>query len=121
MLFAALYALVVGTLMLIVWIALLVTGQVPDLPAQLPSLIFHWVAELLTAVALILAGAGVLRKRTWHMWGYPLAMGMLVYTLINRPGYYAQRGEWAMVGMFGVLGLLWIIAMAVYLSRRAQP
>jgi len=31
---------------------------------------------------------------------------MLLYTLIVSPGYFAQKGQWAFVGMFAVILVL---------------
>jgi hypothetical protein len=40
-----------------------------------------------------------------------LALGMLSYTLIQSPGYFAQQQVWALVGMFAVLLALALIGL----------
>ncbi len=108
------YAIVVGALMLLVWVFLLFSGQVPDMETQFLALVFHWAAELVTALALIASGLALWKSKRWAAWGYPLAMGMLIYALINSPGFYVQRQEWGMVAMFALVLPLAIIALVLY-------
>ena len=42
---------------------------------------------------------------------YLVAVGMLLYTVVNSPGYFAQRREWPMVGMFGVIFILALVSL----------
>jgi hypothetical protein len=60
---------------------------------------FHLGAELLTAGAWIASGIGLL---TGALWGPGLglfAFDALIYSVINSPGYFAQRREWRLIGM----------------------
>jgi len=44
-----------------------------------------------------------------------LSMGMLIYTLIQSPGYYMETEDFGLVGMFGImlaLAILMVIKMA---------
>ncbi len=116
--FASGYAIVVGALMLIVWAFLLVAGEVHDIQTQFLALVFHWAAELITALALIASGLALWKSKRWAAWGYPLAMGMLIYSLINSPGFYAQAQEWEMVGMFAALLVLAVAALALFVRGR---
>ncbi len=120
--FAGWYGVVVGGLMLAQWAFFLITGNVPELQSEPLRIAFHLAAELLTAAALIVAGAGLLRARSrtgtggWARTLYLLAAGMVIYSEIVSPGYFAQQGQWFMVGMFAVvLGLA--IASVVCLVR----
>lgn len=98
--YAIIYALLVGTGMLGMWSMLLVTGQVPEVETEPIRLAFHLAAEAMTAVALIVAASGVARRARWGRSVYLLATGMLAYTLVVSPGYYAQAGDVAFVVMF---------------------
>lgn len=91
--------------MLGLWAALIGTGGVPELETAPGEIGFHLAAELLTALALVLAGAGVWAGRAWAGRAYPVALGMLLYTTINSAGYYAGLGKLAVVGMFVALVL----------------
>lgn len=108
MIFAAAYAISVGVLMLVQWALTAARDRIPDPTEALSGrgrreLVFHWVAESLTSISLVTAGIALLLQRTWAPRIYMLAMGMLVYTVINSAGYFAQRREWPMVAVFGAL------------------
>lgn len=108
--FTAWYCLVVGLLMLISW-PFFLTGQVPQLQTEPYALFAHLLAESVTAVSLIVAAAGLLQKRVWAVRVALVAVGMLLYTVINSPGYFAQQGEWPLVAMFVVLLILALISL----------
>ena len=109
--FTAIYALAVGVLMVAQWTFFILSGQVPELQSEPLRTAFHLMAELATAVALLAAGIGILRKSSWARSLAMLALGMLSYTLIQSPGYFAQQQVWALVGMFAVLLALALIGL----------
>lgn len=113
MTFPALYALIVGTLMIGQWAFFLATGQVPELETEPLRIRFHLAAEFATAIALVIGGLGLLTAQNWSYWVYMVAMGMLLYTMIVSPGYFAQKGQWPFVGMFAVLLVLALICIAL--------
>ena len=101
--FAAWCSLVIGSLMLAQWTFLIAAGQVPELRTEPIAIAYHLAAEVVTAVALIAAGILLLRR---HPRGVALGLvanGMLLYTVIVSPGYFAQHGQWPLVAMFAVL------------------
>lgn len=104
------YSSVVGFFMLIFWSALLLTDQVP--PEQIPwAISFHLAGEILTGLLLIFSGAGLWLEKHWARILSPFALGMLLYTVIVSPGYYAQLGNLPMVIMFTILIALTIAAL----------
>lgn len=112
--FSGWFAILVGVCMLVQWAMFLLTGNVPEVRTEPIRLGFHVAAELSTAVLLLVSGAGALNARRW---GRPLllvALGMLVYTVIVSPGYFAQRHQTWFVVMFGV-----ILALALAAIRAA--
>jgi len=114
--FPAWCSLSVGVLMLAQWSFFLAAGQVPEVRSAPIALAFHLVAEAATALALIAAGVMLLRRHRYARAVGLVANGMLIYTVIVSPGYFAQAGQWPLVGMFGVL-LLLAIASILQLSR----
>jgi hypothetical protein len=104
--FAGWYAAAVGILMLVQWGFFLGAGQVPELQTEPLRIAFHLAGEGATAIALIISGIGLLRSQRWARSAVLVALGMLVYTVIVSPGYFAQQGQWAFVGMFGALLIL---------------
>ena len=111
MVFAAVFALVVGVGMIGQWILFLATGQVPELETEPLRIRFHLAAEFTTALALLVGGLALLTDQPWGRWFYLLAAGMLLYTVIVSPGYFAEKGQWAFVGMFAVVLLLALVSI----------
>jgi hypothetical protein len=97
------FLLVVGVGIAGLWIALLSVGQVPEVAEGRVDIWFHIAAELLTAALLIAAGVALLRRSARAGLLAAVALGALVYTATNSPGYYAQSGDAAMVGMFALV------------------
>ena len=101
--FAAWSSLIISIGMLAQWTVFLATGQVPELVTEPWRIAFHLAAEGATSLALIAAAVGLFRGLAWGVWLSLVANGMLVYTAIVSPGYFAQLGQWAFVGMFGII------------------
>lgn len=72
------------------------------------------------AIALILGGVALLAQ---SLVGIPLtllALGMLLYTVINSPGYFAQEGQWSLVVMFGILTILSLASIILLVGSLDQ-
>jgi hypothetical protein len=111
MTFAAIFAIVVGAGMIGLWTFLCVSRQIPELETEPLRIGFHITAEIATAVALIIGGLGLLTDQTWGQPAILVSLGMLLYTVIVSPGYYAQKGVWAFVGMFAILLVLALVSI----------
>ena len=111
--FVAWYSIVVGVLMIGQWTFFLVAGLVPELQTEPWRIAFHLLGEGVTAIALIVSGVALLRRTMWAREAAFAALGMLTYTLLVSPGYFAQAGEWPLVAMFGVLLILTVVSYAV--------
>jgi peptidoglycan/LPS O-acetylase OafA/YrhL len=114
---AAIYAIVVGLLMFGQWAMFLATGNVPELQTEPIRISFHLAGEFITAGLLVASGLGLLTLKKWGYHVFLLSMGMLLYTIIVSPGYFAQLGQWVFVVMFALLVVLTLI-FAVLASRR---
>ncbi len=117
---AAPYAVIVGVLMIGQWIMFIATGQVPELEAEPVRISFHLAAEFLTAILLVIGGLGLFTRRRWGLSLFFVAMGMLLYTIIVSPGYFAQLGDFGFVGMFAVLFVLTVVLIALAISRGGE-
>ena len=49
-----------------------------------------------------------------------LSMGMLLYTIIVSPGYFAQLGQWVFVLMFAVLIALTVLFVVLAYRREGE-
>jgi hypothetical protein len=95
------------------WTFSYLSKQIPELETEPIRIRFHLAAEFATAIALIVGGLGLLTEQVWGRQVYLIAMGMLLYTVIVSPGYFAQKGEWPMVGMFAVVLILALVGIIV--------
>ena len=110
----ALYAIIVGLLIFGQWAFFLITRQVPELKTERVRVLFHIADEFLTAAVLIVSGVGLLAQQSWAAAIYPVAAGMLLYTILVSSGYFAQKHVWPIVGMFAVLLVLTVIRLVAF-------
>ena len=101
--FPAWYGIVVGLIMIAQWIFFLTTGNVPELQNEPWRIALHLAAEFTTALMLIASGIASLKSVARGRKILLVGLGMLIYGEIVSPGYFAQLGQWALVGMFAVL------------------
>jgi hypothetical protein len=111
--FPAWYGIVVGILMIAQWSLSIISGSVPEFQTEPWRIGFHLAAEFLTAIMLIVGGIAVLRSVAWGRTVLLIGLGMVIYSEIVSPGYFAQLGGWAIVGMFMVLlcGAIWSVLL----------
>ena len=114
MTFPGVYAILVGLLMIGQWTFFLSTRQVPELKTERVRVLFHIADEFLTAAVLIVSGIGLLAQQSWASAIYPVATGMLFYTVIVSSGYFAQKRAWPIVGMFALLLILTAISLIAF-------
>jgi hypothetical protein len=113
------FFIIVAILMVGQWGFFMATGAVPELWTEPWRIGFHLAAELATAASLLAGGVGLLRDRPWGKAAGLFAAGLLAYTCIVSPGYFAQLGQWPLVGMFAVLLVLDVLN-ALTLLRPAR-
>lgn len=101
--FPAWYGMGVGILIILQWIFFLATRSIPKSQTELREIGHHMAAELLLAVTLLVGGITALRSMQPGAKILLVAPGMATYREINSPGYFAQLGQWSLVGMFAVL------------------
>lgn len=115
MIFPAFFAIVVGVGMIVQWVASYLTKQIPELKTEPIRIWFHIAAEMTTALCLIAGGIGLLTAQTWSIPLYLVGSGMLFYTAIVSPGYFAQKGQWGWLVMFGVILILGMVGIVQFL------
>ena len=111
MVFASVFSIVVGLGMIVQWTMSYVSKQIPELATEPIRIGFHIAGEMATALMLLAGGIGLLCAWAWASTLYLLAIGMLMYTAIVSPGYFAQRGKWIWVLIFTVLIALAIVSV----------
>ena len=111
MTFPAWYGILVGMLMIAQWTFSIGSGGVPEFQTAPWEIAFHLAAEFTTALLLLNGGIATLKTRLWGKQILLAGLGMVIYSEIVSPGYYAQLGQWAFVAMFAILlfGAVWSV------------
>jgi hypothetical protein len=109
--FPAWYGISIGALIVLQWIFFLIADSVPELETAPWEIGHHMTAELLLAATLLTGGLMALKSLPWSRRILLVGLGMAIYSEINSPGYFAQRGQWTLVGMFAALlvGAIWSV------------
>jgi hypothetical protein len=107
--FPAWYGILVGLLMIAQWGFSILSGGVPEFQNEPWRIAFHLAAEFSTAIVLTVGGMAVLKSIAGSKQVLILGLGMVIYSEIVSPGYFAQLNQWAFVTMFAVLlfGAVW--------------
>ena len=116
MTFAGVLAITIGLGMLAQWTRSFVAREIPELNSEPIRLGFHLAGEAITALLLLVAGIGLLTAAAWAPALFLISAGMLLYTAIVSPGYFAQRGQWGWMIFFGALILLALVAVLTVLA-----
>jgi len=111
MVFPAVFSIVVGAGMIGQWVLFYVSRQIPELETEPIRIWFHIAAEMVTAALLIFGGVGMLLKQGWGVQVHIVSVGMLFYTAIVSPGYFAQKGQWRWLVMFAILIVLGVTSI----------
>lgn len=109
--FAAIFSIIVGMGMITQWAMSYLSNQIPELKTEPIRIRFHLAAEIATALALALSGVMLLLGANLGKETYLIATGMLLYTAIVSPGYFAQKGAWIWVLIFVMLIALALIGV----------
>jgi len=107
--FAAVFSIIVGVGMIGQWSVSFVTKQIPEMKTEPIRIWFHIVAEMVTAICLIISGIGLFFSSNWGKDIFLISIGMLFYTSIVSPGYFAQKGQWFWLGMFAAIIIIGIL------------
>ncbi len=109
----SIYSIIVGISMIAMWLFFFFSDSIPELETEPLRIMMLLMAEITTAILLISSGIGMLKRLNWASNLSLFALGMLIYTLIQSPGYFLEMKEYAMVGMFAVL-----LVLAVYFAAK---
>jgi hypothetical protein len=115
------YGIGVGLLMLAQWAFSILTGGVPEFQIAPWEIAFHLAAEISTALVLITGGIAALKSAAWSRQFLLMGLGMVIYSEIVSPGYFAELGQWPLVAMFTFLlsGAIWSAILLVARKERS--
>jgi len=115
---SAIYAIIIGLIMMGMWSVFVFTNQIPELNTGSIEIIYHLIAEFLTAILLIVSGIGLVKRKNWSLHLLLVSLGMLFYTTIVSAGYYADTGDLSMVIMFSILQLITLLFILMNIIKR---
>lgn len=118
--FAAYFSIVIGLVMIIQWAISYLSKNIPELKTEPIRITFHIVGEMVTALMLIAGGIGLLLQSGWGVPVFLVAIGMLFYTAIVSPGYFAQQGQWIWVLIFAAIIVMGVISIFRVFSAGTQ-
>jgi hypothetical protein len=102
----ALYAIISGFAMLVLWSIFFAVGIVADelsySPFSFPVLL---AAESLTVLLLLIGGFGILTRREWAPNLTMVSLGMMLYAVIYGAGNSAQRGNLFLTCFFALISV----------------
>jgi hypothetical protein len=110
------YCVVIGACMILMWTALMLTGQIAELASEPYRILAHIFSEILTAVLLIAGGVGILKRKRDVVLSN-VALGALLYSVLTAGGYYLQKNDVGMTAFFAVLTLATISILAFTLIK----
>jgi len=118
--FSAWYGTLVGFLMVAQWTFSIVSGSVPEFQTEPWRIAFHLAGEMSTALMLIIGGIATLKLSAPGRQIMLVGLGMVIYSEIVSPGYYAQLGQWTFVAMFAVILFTATVAVTLLLNERKR-
>lgn len=77
--------------------------NISELSSEPVRIWFHIAAEMATAFVLIVSGIALLFRTAHASELFFIALGMLFYTSLVSPGYFAQKGQWRWLLLFAAL------------------
>lgn len=113
------YSITMGMAMIAMWTMFWITGAIPEMMSRPWEIAMHLTAEFTTAGLLVVSGIGLLYQARWATRVNVFASGMLVYTLIQSPGYYLQRNAMIFVLMFAVGFLITVMLSPAFKAADA--
>lgn len=118
--FAASYGILVGLLMIAQWTISILTGGVPEFQTAPWEIAFHLAAEMSTAALLVVGGIAALKSIRRARQVLLVGLGMVIYSEIVSPGYFAQLRQWEFTAMFAVLlcGAIWSVVKLLMESEK---
>lgn len=106
------YSVFLGLSVIVMWIQIIMNESIPEGKTEMS---FHLFSEFLMALLCLLSGFLLIKQKPKGQITNATAHAMVIYSLINAMGYYAERNEKSMVVLFIILAFLSIIILFYHL------
>ena len=103
MIVAAFFNIIIGLIIIYQWFISLRKEDVPEMDTSPKTILTHTIAEMITAITLIMSGILLLQEKGKGYLLYLLSTGMLIYTIVNSAGYFWDKKNYSVVIVFGLL------------------
>ena len=97
---SSIYSIILGTAILGMWIFFISTGEINEGKSEIS---FHLLSEFLMALLCITGGILYFKKGIYYV--LIIANSMVIYSVLNAAGYYAEKGLLPAVIAFILLAL----------------
>lgn len=97
------YSCLLGLSVIAMWIQIILNESIPEGKTEIT---FHLVSEFLMALLCIVSGIMLIKEKLKGKITNVAAHAMMLYSLINAAGYYAEKGENSLVAIFIILAIL---------------
>lgn len=111
----AYYSIFIGISVIAMWVLILQTETPPEGKTELS---FHLFSEFLMAVLCLISGVLLLGKKPVSRWLNTMGLGMVIYSVLNAAGYYAEKNETSMMILFIILLILTSIAIFLHPDKK---
>ncbi len=118
---AAIFSILMGLAMSGTWGFLLLSNQFPEIRTLPLESSYLLAAEFLTAVALLVAGYGVLTRRPWAPSLMLVALGELIYCTIRFAGELGQGGSSTGLAFFTAVAAGGLLFSAYFVIQAGSP
>jgi hypothetical protein len=106
---AAIFAFLAAAVIVLVWIYRLAIAGIPELQAQPWLTWLHLIAEIATAVVLVVGGWALLAGTHWARKAYLLGVGMLLFGALADIGRYADSGNTGLSIFFFLVAVVSVV------------
>ena len=110
---AAIFAFIAAAVIVFAWIYRLAIAGTPEFTAQPWLTWLHLVAEIATAVVLVVGGWGLLAGTHWARKVYLIGIGALAFGALADIGRYAESGN----NLLSILSFLVAVVSVVFVIR----
>jgi len=85
------FTLSAGTMTFVLWVIVILKKQGHKFIEKSFERLFHIIAEFMMSIVAIVSGIGLLLRQIWALPVFFLAMGLILYAIVNAIGIYGEK------------------------------
>lgn len=102
-----------GMITLILWIVVLIKRLEYKFIERSFERLFHIIAEFVMSIIAIISGIALLLQQAWGLHLFFLAMGLILYALVNAIGIYGEKKYKLLVIILVISSIITLILIAI--------